>query len=101
LSVSRLPPGSEGACRDISEAYRRIPLHSTQWPAAVVRTSPTTFDLDFSVSFRAKPGGGVFGSVADAGADIYRSKGIGPLGKWVDDHVFLRRACVTQRKVIY
>jgi hypothetical protein len=90
LSVWRLPPGSEGACRDVSEAYRRIPLHFTQWPAAVVRTSENTFDLDFSVAFGSSSGGGVFGSLADAGTDIFRAKGIGPLSKWVDDHVLLR-----------
>jgi hypothetical protein len=28
--------------------------------------------------------------VADAGADIMRYKGIGPLSKWVDDHLFIR-----------
>lgn len=90
LSIWRLPPGSEGACRDVSEAYRRIPIHFTQWPAAVVRTSESTFDLDFSVSFGAKSGCGAFGSVADAGADILRYRGIGPVGKWVDDHLFIR-----------
>jgi hypothetical protein len=28
--------------------------------------------------------------VADAGADVFRSNGIGPLSKWVDDHIFFR-----------
>ena len=28
--------------------------------------------------------------VADAGADIFRGYGIGPLAKWVDDHIFFR-----------
>lgn len=28
--------------------------------------------------------------VADAGADIFRGQGMGPLAKWVDDHVFFR-----------
>jgi hypothetical protein len=32
----------------------------------------------------------VYGIVADAGADIFRGNGIGPLTKWVDDHVFFR-----------
>nr|VWP02159.1 Structural maintenance of chromosomes protein [Ganoderma boninense] len=33
---------------------------------------------------------GVYGSVADAGADVMRAHGIGPLIKWVDDHLFIR-----------
>ena len=28
--------------------------------------------------------------VADAGADIFRGQGMGPLVKWVDDHIFFR-----------
>ena len=28
--------------------------------------------------------------VADAGADLFRSCGVGPLAKWVDDHIFFR-----------
>jgi hypothetical protein len=28
--------------------------------------------------------------VADAGEDIFRGNGIGPLAKWVDDHIFFR-----------
>jgi len=33
---------------------------------------------------------GLYGSVADAGADLMRHKGLGPLSKWVDDHIFIR-----------
>ena len=28
--------------------------------------------------------------LADAGADIFRGRGMGPLAKWVDDHVFFQ-----------
>lgn len=28
--------------------------------------------------------------VADAGTDIFHSCGIGPISKWVDDHIFFR-----------
>ena len=28
--------------------------------------------------------------MADAGAEILRANGIGPLDKWVDDHIFFR-----------
>jgi hypothetical protein len=32
--------------------------------------------------------GGIYSEVADATADIFRAQGIGPLSKWVDDHIF-------------
>lgn len=67
LLVWRLPPGSEGATRDVAEAYRTIPLHPSQYPAA-----------------------GTYGGLADAGTDLLRSEGVSPLSKWVDDHLFFR-----------
>ncbi|TFK31306.1 hypothetical protein BDQ12DRAFT_729674 [Crucibulum laeve] len=35
-------------------------------------------------------GGGVYGLAGDAGAQLMRARGIGPLLKWVDDHLFFR-----------
>jgi hypothetical protein len=35
----------------------------------------------------------MYGMVADAGTDIFRGNGIGPLAKWVDDHVFFQIPC--------
>ncbi|PPQ86833.1 hypothetical protein CVT24_000128, partial [Panaeolus cyanescens] len=78
------------AVRDVAEAYRTVPLHPSQWPAAVVRVSDDLFVVDTCAAFGAAPSGGVFGSVADAGCDIFRAEGMGPLSKWVDDHVFFR-----------
>ncbi|KAF5339290.1 hypothetical protein D9757_014866 [Collybiopsis confluens] len=34
--------------------------------------------------------GGTFGHLADAGMEIARGKGLGPVTKWVDDHLWLR-----------
>lgn len=90
LLISRLPPGSEAATRDVAEAYRTIPLHPSQWPAAVVRTSDTEFCVDTCTVFGATPSAGAYGHIADAGAEILRKRGIGPLDKWVDDHIFFR-----------
>ena len=39
LLAARLPQGSEAAMQDVAEAYHMVPLHHSQWPAAVVRTS--------------------------------------------------------------
>ena len=90
LLISRLPPGAEVATRDVSEAYRTIPLHPSQWPAGVVRLSDKQVCVDTCIAFGATPSAGAYGHVADAGAEIIRHHGIGPLDKWVDDHLFVR-----------
>ncbi|GBE89618.1 hypothetical protein SCP_1602810 [Sparassis crispa] len=88
LLICRLPPGSQGATRDVAEAYRTVPIHYTQWPGAVVRVSQSRYCIDTAVCFGESPSVGTYGYVADAGADLFRSYGIGPLSKWVDDHFF-------------
>jgi hypothetical protein len=85
-----LPPGSQGAIRDLSEAYRTIPLHPSQWPGTVVRIDDLNFAIDTRNAFGLATSAGTFGHVADAGADICRAHGIGPVSKWVDDHFWLR-----------
>ena len=90
LLISRLPPGSQAATRDVVEAYRTIPLHPSQWPAAVVRTSDSHACIDTCAAFGASPSCGIYGQMADAGAEILRANGIGLLDKWVDNHVFFR-----------
>ena len=90
LLIHQLPPGSQVATRDVSEAYRTIPLHHSQWPAAVARIGPDSYCIDTATCFGTCPSSGVYGVVADAGADLFRSQGIGPLAKWVDDHIFFR-----------
>jgi hypothetical protein len=107
LKLSMLPPGSQIAIRDVSEAYRNIPTHSSQWPGTVLRLPPDLFDLslrpdlcaspgrdlyaaDTSVCFGESSGAGAYGLVGDAFADILRARGIGPNSKWVDDSAFIR-----------
>ena len=77
----KLPPGSEAATYDVAEAYHTIPLHPSQWPAAIVRVSDSLFCIDICAAFGAAPSSGVYGHVTD---------GIGPLEKWVDNHIFFR-----------
>ena len=89
LLISRLPPNSEAATRDVAEAYRTIPLHEFQWPSAVVCADNDQFYLDMCLAFGATPSVGMYSAVADAGAEIIRHRGIGPLDKWVDDHIFV------------
>lgn len=92
LLICTLPPGSQAACRDIAEAFRTIPMHPSQWPGAVVRLSNDVdiYALDTCSMFGGSPSPGVHGHVADAGADLMRYTGIGPLVKWIDDHFFAR-----------
>lgn len=40
--------------------------------------------------FGLSPSAGAYGNLADAGLDLFRSKGIGPNSRWVDDHLFIR-----------
>jgi hypothetical protein len=88
--LPRLPQGSEMAVRDVAEAFRTIPLHPSQWPAAAVRVDDDEFYVDTCAAFGTASSGGVHGSLDDAGCDILRAQGIGPIGKWVDDHFFIR-----------
>ena len=93
--IRGLPPSSQAAVRDISEAYRIIPLHESQWPGVVVRISnnPDMFALNTCNSFGCTTAGGLFGLFGDALADIMRARGIGPILKWVDDFIFFRIPC--------
>jgi hypothetical protein len=91
LLISRLPPGSQAAVRDVAEAYRTIPVAPTQWPGLVVRLQgEDSFAIDTADCFGLASSAGTYGIVADAGADIARAHGIGPMSKWVDDHIFFR-----------
>ena len=91
LLVWRLPPGSQAAVRDVKEAYRNVPIRPEQWPGLVVRLDEEdSFAIDTRDCFGLASGGGLYGRLGDAGAQIMRFHGIGPLSKWVDDHIFFR-----------
>ena len=89
LLISRLPPSSEAETWDVAEAYHTIPLHPSQWSAAVVRANHNDLYVDTCAAFGTTPSTGVYGHVADAGTEIFRSQRIGPMDKWVDNHIFL------------
>jgi len=91
LVISRLPPESQGSVRDVAAAYRTIPAHKTQWLGLVVRLEgEDRYAINTHNNFGLTSAGGVYGHLADAGADVLRANGIGPLSKWVDDHIFFR-----------
>jgi hypothetical protein len=94
LVISRLPPGSQASVRDVAAAYRTIPACRTQWPGLVVRLEGfDSYAINTHNNFGLTSAGGIYGHLADAGADILRANGIGPLSKWVDDHIFFRIQC--------
>ena len=87
--IAHLPPGSQASVRDVAEAYRTIPANPSQWPGLVIRLqNEDQYAVNVCNNFGLTSAGGVYGMVADAGTDIFRGNGIGPLAKWVDDHVF-------------
>jgi hypothetical protein len=91
LLVSRLPPGSQAAIRDVAEAHRTIPITDAQWPGLVVRLpGKDAFNIDTCNCFGLSSASGNHGKVGDAGCDLFRASGLGPLSKWSDDHMFIR-----------
>ena len=89
LIIYRLPPGSQASIQDVSEAYQTIPVHHSQWPGLVVQLQGEDhFAANTNNSFGLASAGGAHGLLADAGADIFHTNRIGPLSKWVDDHIF-------------
>lgn len=89
--ISNLPPGSQASVRDVAEAYRTIPVTPSQWPGLVIRLrGDDQFAINTCNNFGLTSAGGIYGQLADAGVDIMRGEGIGPVSKWVDDHVFFR-----------
>ena len=91
LLITCLPPGSQASIRDVAEAYRTIPVKPNQWPGLIIRLqADDQFAVNVCNNFGLTSARGVYGMLADAGADIFRGHGMGPLAKWVDDHVFFR-----------
>jgi hypothetical protein len=59
LLIIHLPPGSQGACRDVAKAYRTIALAPNQWPGTVIRLSERDeFAIDTSNLFGLTSGAG-------------------------------------------
>jgi hypothetical protein len=89
--IAHLPEGSEAATRDVKEAYRTVPVHPSQWPGMVVRLpGQDSFAIDTRDAFGLSSGAGLYRKIADVGLDIMRASGLGPITKWVDDHLFFR-----------
>ena len=44
--------------------------------------------IDTNLDFGSTPAAGVYGHISDVCCEIFRHNGIGPVNKWVDDHIF-------------
>ena len=72
LLITHLPPGSQAAICDVAEAYRTIPVMPAQWPGLVVHLqAEDQFMVNTCNNFGLALVGGVYGMVADVGADIF------------------------------
>ena len=74
----------------MAEAYRTVPIHPFQWPAGVIQISDTMGCIDTNLAFGSTPAAGVYGHISDACCEIFHFHGIGPVDKWVDDHIFFQ-----------
>ena len=91
LLITRLPPGSQAAIRDVAEAHRTVPVHPSQWPGLVVRLPGVdSFVVDTCSCFGLSSASGNHGHIGDAGCELFRAAGMGPVSKWSDDHFFAR-----------
>jgi hypothetical protein len=89
LLISCLPPGLQASVCNVVDAYRTIPAAPSQWPGLVIRLqADDQFAVNVCNNFGFASAGGVYGMLADAGADVFWGQGMGPLTKWVDDHMF-------------
>ena len=72
LLIARLPPGSQASIRNVAEAYRTIPVKPNQWPRLVIQLqADDQFAVNVCNNFGLTSAGGVYGTLADAGADIF------------------------------
>ena len=86
-----LPLGLQAVVCNVSEAYHIVPLHFSQWPRAIVCLSNLdSFAINTNSAFGMGLTLGVYGNLKDAGVDIIHTVGLGPLDKWVGDHIFMR-----------
>ena len=65
-----------------------------KWTIEKIRSGPCTVTppllaVDTSLCFGYGPSAGTYGVVQDAGLDILRAVGIGPVIAWVDNHLFI------------
>jgi hypothetical protein len=84
--IYNLSPGSQAS---VAKVYHTILVNPNQWPGLVVKLwDPDTYCINTNDNFGLASAGGIYGGIANAGADIFCAQGIGPVSKWVDNHIF-------------
>ena len=63
LLLSHLPPSSQLATKDVSEAYQGCTLNPSQWLGAVVRLSKVKFSVNTALCFGSSPCASTYGSI--------------------------------------
>ena len=92
--IHNLPLGSQALIRDVAEVYQTIPITYNQWPGLVVKLQDNnSFMINTCNNFGLSSAGGIYGELGDATMDIFQARGISPLSKWVDDHIFFCIHC--------
>ena len=87
LLITCLPPGSQASIHNVAEAYRTIPVKPNQWPRLVIwLQADDQFAVNVCNNFGLMSAGGVYGTLADAGADIFQGHGMGPLANYNAQH---------------
>ena len=88
-TIHNLPPGSQASIWDIAEAYHTIPVNPNQWPGLIVKLwEDDSFTINTDNNFSLSSARGIYGELGDAAADLFWAHRMGPLSKWVDDHIF-------------
>ena len=78
----------------MAEAYCTIPITYSQWPGLVVKLwENDSFAINTCNNFSLTSTGGIYSELGDTTADIFKAQGIGPISKWVDDHIFFHICC--------
>ena len=88
ILVMDVPPGTKGAMLDMDATFRRVPIKPDQQPAFIVCWDGKDY-TDHTGPFGPSSSLGIFGRLADMVVAIYKSKGVAPIKKWVDDFLFL------------
>ena len=88
-TIYNLPPGLQASIHNVAEAYRTIPITHSQWLGLVIKLQEDdSFAINTCNNFGLSSAGGIYGELGDARVDIFCARGIGPLSKWVNDHIF-------------
>ena len=88
-TIHNLPLGSQASIQDVAEAYHTIPVTSNQWPGLIVKLcDDNSFAINTTNNFGLSSAGGIYGELGDIVADLFWAHGMGPLSKWVNDHIF-------------